>query len=154
MHSMLPRVRAGAFSVVLIAFFLPFVTVSCPGMQVTFSGVQLAMGTTFQDPRNPNDVQRLDGEPLAQGAALSALVGLLLAFLPARTGRIASAVAGGLGAALLLLFKNKLDHDVVAQGMGVLVLNYEPGYWLAFLVLGGIVLLAAFARGPSRPGSA
>ncbi|GAB4108137.1 MAG: hypothetical protein Kow001_03730 [Acidobacteriota bacterium] len=48
----------------------------------------------------------------------------------------------------------KLDHDVVAQGMGVLVLNYEPGYWLAFLVLGGIVLLAAFARGPSRPGSA
>lgn len=50
---MMVRVRhvsPAAFGFVVLCFLLPFVTLSCPGGSFTFSGVQLATGTTIEEP--------------------------------------------------------------------------------------------------------
>jgi hypothetical protein len=43
------------YGVIILCFFLPWVSVSCQGQPiVTFSGFQLAKGTTFDQPKSEN----------------------------------------------------------------------------------------------------
>ena len=81
------KVSAALFIVTTICFLFPFFTVSCNGQKVaTFSGVQMATGTTVERPQAFGSTQkeRVDAEPSAAIAAICALAGIGLSFLGIR----------------------------------------------------------------------
>jgi hypothetical protein len=56
------------FGVTLVCFLFPFVTVSCGGQKMaSFSGAQLATGTSVDEPQmfGPSQKKKVDPEPLA-----------------------------------------------------------------------------------------
>ena len=123
------------FIVTTVCFLFPFVTVSCNGQKVaTFSGVQLATGTTLEQQQmfGPPQKKHVDAEPLASVAAICALAGIGLSFLGIRAA-IAPAISGGAGALFLLLLQSKLSTDITQQAQGMFRLEFEAGYALALV---------------------
>jgi hypothetical protein len=120
----------------VLCFLFPFVTVSCGGQRVaTFSGAQLATGTTVEQPQmlGPPQKQRVDPEPFVALAALCALVGLGLSFAGVRVA-IGTAISGAVGTVSLLLMKSRMDDQIVNQGHGMLQVNYETAYSLTLIL--------------------
>jgi hypothetical protein len=121
----------------LLCFFLPFVTVSCQGMNVfTVTGRQLATGTTIVQPGGSGNStkQRVSPDPFAAIAALSAVSGLVLSLVGRRMLR-GVATSGAAGAASLTAMKVHLDYELQKQGMGMAQNNYQVGYFLALLLM-------------------
>lgn len=132
-----PKVSPAIFIATILCFLFPFITVSCGGQKVaTFSGVQLATGTSVSQPQMFGPTQKKDvaPEPLAAIAALCTIVGLALSFLPAKVA-LGPAISGGVGALFLLLLKSKMDDQIVKQGQGMLQVNYEAGFTLTLVLL-------------------
>jgi hypothetical protein len=129
------KVSPVLFIATILFFFLPFVTVSCNSQKVaSFSGVQLATGTTVEQPRlfGTPEKREVSPEPLATLAGICAFAGLGLSFLGLRKA-VAPAASAGAGAFFLLLLKSELDGEMVRQGRGLFLLEYEPGYVMALL---------------------
>jgi len=141
MEITIKKLSPAIFVIILICFFLPFVSASCGGQKLaTLSGVQLVTGTTVEGARPSEDIfraekatQKVDTEPLAISALITTLVGLGLSFLRARRSAIAPAIAGAATVILLLALKYKLDNDVLKEGEGMIQIEYNFGFWLAFL---------------------
>ncbi len=145
MEGVARKLSPAAFVLALICFFLPFVTFSCQGQKIaSFSGIQLATGTTVQQPQvfGPPKSQKVGAEPLAVLALLSVLAGAGLSFLKGKKGVVSSAGLAGLGVILLAALKSKLDGDALRQGGGAIQVNYEAGFYLSL-----IFLLAAIGAG-------
>jgi len=124
------------YAATLVAFLFPFFTVSCGGQRVSsFTGMQLAVGTTVDQPQlfGPAQQRRINPEPLALIAALCAVGGVILGFVRKRTA-LAAAVAGVVGAVSLLWMKSNIDEQILKQGQGLLQANSEIGYGLAVLL--------------------
>src|ERR1039458_7680072 len=131
------KVSPAIFIATILCFLFPFITVSCGGQRVArFSGVQLATGTTVEQPQmfGPPQKQKVDPDPTAAVAALCAILGLGLSFLGTRIA-IGPAIAGAAGALSLLVMKSRLDDQIVKEGHGMLQANHEIGYSLALLLL-------------------
>jgi len=131
------KLSPSIFGIALICFFLPFIEVSCEGQKIaTFIGIQLVTGTRIERPAafgGGEQVQRVEGEPLAILALFSAIVGLGLSFLKGKKSSIAPAIIGAAGLILLLVLKIKLDSNILKEGQGMLQLKYGIGFWLTFL---------------------
>ncbi len=124
------------FAFAAFCFLLPFVTVSCPGKQVSYSGVQVMLGTTIEEPTlfGEPKKKRIAGDPLARFAFLSALGGLVLACLRVeKESAIGTLLAGGASAALLLALKTKIEGEVLRDGGGMFQVSFGLGFWLALL---------------------
>lgn len=96
---------ATLFAGIVLAFLLPFATVSCNGDEVTFTGVQLALGQVPTEETQNGDeslAQDVESEstPWALFALAAAATGLGLGIAGRRGGGIAAAV--GLPAMLVL----------------------------------------------------
>ncbi len=131
------KVSPAIFAASILSFLLPFITVSCGGQRVaSFSGVQLATGTSVEQPQifGPPKKQKVEPDPTAAVAGICALLGLGLSFLGAKNA-IAPAVSGAIGVVTLFLMKVRLDDQIVKQGQGMLQVNYETGYVLAIALL-------------------
>ncbi|MEN9213792.1 MAG: hypothetical protein Q6J44_01555 [Gloeomargarita sp. DG02_4_bins_56] len=126
----LHRWRATAFGVVLVAFFLPFMTLSCTvqPVQTQITGIQLITGT---QPGLSISIPPIPPQPNAGVAFAAAWVGLTTSFLSSRWGLWLPAGAGAVGGTLLLMIKARFDERVASEGAGVLRLDYHPGFWLA-----------------------
>ncbi|WAS04659.1 hypothetical protein LQF76_11615 [Gloeomargaritales cyanobacterium VI4D9] len=127
----LHRLRAGIFGVVIVAFFLPFMTLSCTvqPLQTQISGIQLITGT--QPSPSPTRMPQIQPQPAAGVAFTAAWVGLTTSFLPSRWGLWLPMGSGAVGGTLLLMLKSRFDQRVATEGAGVLRLDYHPGFWLA-----------------------
>lgn len=137
-----------AFILALVCFFLPFVTFSCGGQKfATFSGVQLATGTTLQRPQayGPSASQKVDPEPLAVLALLAALAGLGSSFVKGKKGAVGSTVLAGLGVILLLALKSKLDTEALSQGGGAIQVSYGAGFYFVTVFLLAAAGASAYA---------
>lgn len=133
------KMSPAIFAASILCFLLPFVTISCGTQKVaTFSGVQLATGTTVNQPQmfGPRQNQKVDPNPAAAAAALCAVLALGLSFLGTRIA-LGPAISGAAGAVSLFLMKSRLDDQIVKQGQGMLQVNYETGFSLALLLLIG-----------------
>ena len=133
------RLSAAFFFGTLLCFLLPFVTVSCGGQRVaTFTGVQLATGTTVEQPQmfGPPKTQRVSPDPFAAAAGLLALGATVISAVGIKRAVVVPALCGAGGAASLLLMKLEMDAQINSQSHGVLQPDYEPAFYLALLLLG------------------
>jgi hypothetical protein len=158
MESNAQRLSPAIFVLALICFFLPFVTFSCQGQKVmSFSGIQLVMGTTIQQPQmfGPSQSQKVEPQPLAILAFVCGVLGLALGFLRGRARMIGPVAAGGIAAILLLAMKSSIDSDVLSKGGGVIQVNYDIGFYVVVLLLlaavGFNVFLLMQGRGLQLP---
>ena len=126
MESIARKLSPAAFVFALICFFLPFVTFSCQGHEVaSFSGIQLATGTTVKQPQmfGPPKSEKFQPEPLAILALLSVVAGVGLSFLKGKRGAVGSALLAVAGVVLLAALKSKLDGEAASQGGGLIQVN-------------------------------
>jgi hypothetical protein len=127
-----PKLSSLVFGVAIICFFLPFVTLSCGGQRaMTFSGMQMAIGTSVDEPQlfGPPRKKPVEPNPLASLALLCAVLGVILGLTT--TSVLSPAITGIAGALSLLLAKGRLDDQVLRQGQGMLQVNTETGYIIA-----------------------
>ncbi len=137
MQSETKKFSPAVFGFALLCFFLPFVSVSCQRQKViSFTGIQLVMGTTIEQPQmfGPRQVERVDPEPLAILAFLAGLAGLGVSFLKDKKTALAPALIGGVGAVCLFSLKLKFDSDIQRQAAGILQVDYDIGFWLVLLM--------------------
>ena len=127
------------FAGTLLCFFLPFVTVSCQGMKIyTFTGQQLATGTTMSQPQmfGPPKTQKVEPNAFAAVAFLCSAAGVVLCLVGRRMMR-SVAVAASVGSASLLAMRVQLDHEIQKQGMGAAENNYHFGFFMSLLLMMG-----------------
>ncbi|APB32460.1 hypothetical protein GlitD10_0159 [Gloeomargarita lithophora Alchichica-D10] len=129
----LHRLRAAVFGVVIVAFFLPFMTLACTvqPLQTQISGIELMTGTPPNGNQSGTGIPAIQPQPAAGVAFMAAWVGLTSSFLSSRWGLWVPVGSGALGGTLLLILKSRFDERVATEGAGVLRLVYHPGFWLA-----------------------
>ena len=140
-----------AFAIIIICFFLPFVNLTCSGQTVmSLTGIQLITGAEYkpqgmfnQEGMFDNQEEQtgmqtksedIEAQPMAFFALLFAIVGLILSFIKNRVMAIICIVASVLGAVCMLLLKANIDGDASMRGEGVIQIEYQFGYWFAFLL--------------------
>jgi hypothetical protein len=143
MYQTAGRSSAAIFGAIFLCFFLSFGSISCQGHKVvSLSGVQLALGTTIEQPGmfGRTEKQKVDPEPLALLVLLSAAAGFGVSFARGRGSAIADLAAGLAGLLLLLLLKSKLEGQLQQKSGGMVQIDWELGFYLA-----GLLFLAASA---------
>ena len=131
------KVSPVIFIASILCFLFPFMTVSCGGHQVaSFTGAQLAIGTTVEQPQmfGPPQKQKVDPDPFAALAGLCAVIGMASSFTGTGTA-IVQAICGALGSLSLFLMKSRMDDQILKQGRGMLQVNYETGFSFALVLL-------------------
>jgi hypothetical protein len=147
----LKKFSAGFYGIIILLFFLPFVNLSCSGQTImSLSGFQLITGADYQ----PNSMfgetttseakenKKVDSQPLALFALLSAVIALAIGFVKMRTMSLVNIVLSILGAIFLILLKINMDGDVKLSGQAVITLDYQFPYWLSIILF----LAAAFVQ--------
>ncbi len=133
------KISASFFAVILICFFLPFVSISCQNLSVLkLSGIDLVTGTTMNTPNLGSQAQQEKLPPDARAilAFTAAAVGLGTSFSQKRRSTLFSAISGVIGFCSLLWLKSSIDAELAKQGsdfMGIKA-TYESGFWGAFLL--------------------
>jgi hypothetical protein len=113
------------------------------------NGLNLVVGTTINTPSplgGPPKINRIPGEPFATGAFLCATIGVATSFLKPKKSALIPAVSGGLGVLFLLFLKSKLEDDILRQGTGMLIIDFQSGYWFAFLLFIGATAINAYTN--------
>jgi hypothetical protein len=154
-----PRCAFGSpalFAVILVAFVLPFVTVSCDGETVHATGLELAAGNVpganglgcredpdpgyFLDVGEPvdpspscNTAQRVQnqGTPFVLIALLCAIAGLGLSFVP-RAGRQRRERRPLI--IVTLVGGGSLGLGMLNASFSTADVHLEPGFWIAYLL--------------------
>jgi len=141
MNSLKKYLSPSMFGIILLCFFLPFVTVSCgksQEMSLTLTGMQMVTGWSAEDKHkeSPN--------PLAVGAVVLAVSGVGLGFWQKRSRFMASSIVGGLGVIALLTLKTLFDNTVAKEGEGLLTTTWESGFMVAFFLFAGACVFNVF----------
>ena len=147
MKSTVKHIRAGVFGLVIIAFFLPFVVVSCPDQgRASVTGVQLAFGTTIRGSKlsSVTSDQRIKPQGFALAAFACAIAGVVVSYLKKQPAFIACTILAIAGIALLLLLQNQINAQAYRMSSDSLKVRYDAGYWLslaAYIVALTVTLL-------------
>ncbi len=166
---MVKRLSPTIFGIALICFLLPWVTVSCEGKKVvTLSGIKLMTGMTIEEPKKlragrgftypyaeqlkqySQQSNNTNREVLAILAFLVAIGGLGLSFLRDRKGIWGPAVAGAVGAILLLILSAKLNNDILREGEGLFQLDYRIGFYLTLLLFLSAIGVNVYSMMPGK----
>lgn len=142
------KISASMFVIILVCFFLPFVTVSCQNNQVAkLSGIQLIIGSTVETPEFTGGEKIETVRPNTQAlVALAATgIGLGSSFLRFHRSVLVTAGSGVLGTVMLLSLKSGIDKALLERGVGLAGLagirvTYGLGFWgslLLFIVATG-----------------
>lgn len=152
----LKKFSPALYFIIAFCFFLPFVNLSCGGQTVmSLTGFQLITGAEVkpqgmfgqenifgQQDKSEEKSEKIEAQPLALFAFLMAILGLLLSLLKKKTTALLCTVVSALGFIFLILLKVDIDGDAAISGQGVIQIDYQFGYWLAFLLF----LLAAIVQ--------
>lgn len=133
------KISSSFFAVILICFFLPFVTISCDRRPVMeLSVMQLTTGTTVETPSivGPAKSQKIPPSGAAILTFTCCAVGLGSSLLQkTRNKKVIPACAGGLGAFFVLSLKSGIDRELIKQGAGYagFSADYGLGFWGPFV---------------------
>lgn len=134
---MLRKLPPAGYLLALICFLLPFVEVSCNGQKVvSLTGLQLLAGPQvgggtgmFAQPQ-----QQVKPETSVVIAFVAGIAGLVLSVLKQRRTDIIGAVCGIVGGASLLALQQSILSGAPPQAMGLIQVQYQPGYFLSVLL--------------------
>jgi hypothetical protein len=148
-------IRASVFGLVIIAFLLPFVVVSCPDHgSVKVTGLQLSTGTRIKGERLSSFTsdQYIKAQPFAYLAFACAFVGIAVSFVKNRQEHLVGLIVSLLGMMLLLLLKNRIGIEAARLAKDSLHVRYAVGYWAAFSLyaLSSVVNLASIPQIQSK----
>jgi len=148
---MLPKLPPASYLLALICFLLPFVEVSCNGQKmVSLTGVQLLAGTQIgATPGALAPPSQIKPETAVVLAFIAGVAGLALSLLNQRRTRVIAGISGIVAAASLLALQQSIASGAPPQAMGLLQIQYQPGYFLSiglFFVGAALLLYFAFAR--------
>jgi hypothetical protein len=147
MLQMINRLKGGVSGLTLLAFALPFLTISCGGAEMTLSGLDLSFGRSLEGSAamgSAGGANAIGGQPAAFAALVCAAIALL-ASLPSsrsailRLARLASSLAGAI---LLLLLRFGATSDIPDQMRAMITVSYASGYWIALLGFATSFLMA------------
>jgi hypothetical protein len=128
------RVTPAIYILALFCFFLPFTTISCARQPlVTMTGIQLAIGTSIQQPQafgSPRE-RAIPPDIMIILALIAGGAGLAFALAGHHHD---AAFAGVVGAAILLVFKSLINNGIAREGGGMLQVEYGIGFWGAVLL--------------------
>lgn len=150
MNNVLKRVSPAMFVIVLICFFLPFTTFTCSGEKMaTITGVQYLTGTSITVPGSGSfgsrpQTEEISPEPLIIVVLVFTVLGLIISFANGTISYVLSVIAGIGGTIFLFLFKSKVDKETLAEGGGMIHVDFNLGFWLAVVFLVLIVLFNFF----------
>ena len=147
------EVRSASLLLNVLAYFLPFATLSCPGGEETFTGIQLVTGKTIEQTQTfgPPTEERIEGEPLAAAAFVVAIAGVGLGMLRGQAGKLLAVLAGGASVVLLLVLQSKMTERVQTEGMGMMQVGWNAGFWFAILAGAGAVVAALISDTKADP---
>ncbi len=138
------RLPTFGFALALFAFLLPFLSVSCAGVHVTMTGLQLAtgsapselqsMGMTRSDWNSKNN--GYSGDLFTLLALLATIGGLALSLAKGAAARWAGILLAGLSVVSLAASRANILTDAVKEGGGIATIQFEMGFWIAFLACG------------------
>jgi hypothetical protein len=127
------------FLLVLFAFTLPFLEVSCQGNKaMTMTGYEVALGKQVKIPSSDwfgsaPKYEKVSGDWTAILLITCAVLGLGLFFLPSRLQAGVGAALACLGLALIFIFTYRVNAEVQAKGEGLFDYNYLIGFWLTLI---------------------
>ena len=125
--------------VILLSLFLPWVTVSCAGVDVaTLSGMNAAVGANIEGEETGTTIEVII-------VAILALVGLTSVVLPLAVRVVVSGV--GLATLIFMFIRLKAEVADAGQGLGI---SFEIGYWLALVAFLAIGVLQFLSLGGNR----
>lgn len=138
MQALGDRFKVGLSGLTLLAFALPFLTISCGGAELSLSGLDLATGTTIAE-------KHLDSVPAAL-VALACAVITVIAVIKSSVARPRTSlreVSSLMGAVMLVVLRFSLAGYFPKEARGMLQVSYEEGYWFAMT---GFILSFVIAR--------
>jgi hypothetical protein len=150
---MMRGVSSSLYLLILICFFLPFVSISCQKQEVvTVTGIDLATGKDLPDENILwSGERRVPPQPWAVAALGLALTGAAVGLLRRTAGAFWGILSGLSGMIFLFLLKNKMDGELVKYSKLLFTVEYEPWYWTA-LILFGLAALSNFVGVIARSG--
>ncbi len=147
--------------IVLLAFFMPWITISCNsgfgGVEETFSGYDLTQDQSNDDVEEEGDVA-LWLIPIAALVVLGAFATRFNGQIEEKLAGLVYIIAGGIGLAIQFLKYLALRSDMQdaeeAVGEGMVELSYKYGWWLTALGLIAIIVAGFIHRQqPASPPS-
>ena len=124
----------------LFCFFLPFLTLSCPGGSITLTGMEIATGSDAKKEElfgNTDKKREFPGEHLLPNTVVLTLIAALVGLAAGREPLIATGAIGALNFILLLSLKFRLDHQTATEGGGILQVTWGMGFWMALIAYAG-----------------
>ena len=137
LNSKAKKFRWTIFALILLCFMLPFIQVSCQEHKLmSFTGFQMAFGSEVQQPQmfGPAQTKKIPGDALVLLSLLAAVAGLACCFIKNRMGALVCLICSAGGFLLLLLFKVRVDNEILKEGGGMLDVEYMIGFIAACLL--------------------
>jgi len=142
------QIRPAIFGLVLLTFFLPWVTVSCQQQKViTLSGIQLVTGTEINQPGSgmfgaQQKTQKMGGEIFAIVAFAVTGIGLLFSF----ASKVVSCMMSVLSIGSVVFLKNGIEQKILKEGSGMFQVQYESGFYAAIALLIGVFIVSFISK--------
>jgi hypothetical protein len=128
------KISASMFALILVCFFLPFVTISCENRPIVqLSALELTTGKTVETPQfnGQTKSQNIPGDAKAALVLVAAAAGIGTSLLKFRRSSLISAGVGAFGVLMLLALKSGIDSQLVDKGGGAtgFKADYGLGFW-------------------------
>lgn len=139
------KVSPALFGLVVLAFFMPFMEISCSGQKIaTLTGLNMVTGKSISsaDSKMPGmgeaKKERIQPNAWAVLAFLGAIGGLAVSFKQGPKAALPPAILGGACFLLLLILKATAGAEATSGGgemdLGeALTMAWKGGYWMALL---------------------
>jgi len=127
-----------------ILFLMPFINISCGTVNVTFSGMELAFGTTYKQEAilsGGASEKKFEAQPTVTFALTMALFGVVFGFFKRKPALLGSLIAGASGALSLIYFTQWIAN----QKGGNATVHFLFWFWLVVILFFGAAGLSLYA---------
>jgi hypothetical protein len=146
MQAFIAKLSGSLLMLIIICFFLPFVSISCNNKEVLkLTGIQLVTGTKVKQEgllwRETRVVPSQPGAALPFGLAVA---GAILGFWgKRRIWTILQVVGGTIAVISLLLLKTELYHEMLQYPKLIFCVEYLPCYWITLGLFACVTMVNA-----------
>ncbi|MGA2903716.1 MAG: zinc ribbon domain-containing protein [Candidatus Korobacteraceae bacterium] len=151
---MLRNLPPAVYLIALICFLFPFIEVSCSGQKVaSLSGIDLLTGTHAGPVSEMLASQGRETKPATPVALafLAGIAGLVMSLLKQSSTSVIGGVCGVFSAGCLLALQQSLTSGAPPEALGLIQVQYQPGYYLSVLLFFGGAAVLFYSEFSKRP---